>query len=365
MKWSFKIAEVFGISIKVHALFLLVLAYVGWSNAALGGVRAGIEAALFFVIIFLFVLLHELGHSVTAMHYGVRVRDIVLLPIGGVARLESLPKKPLQEVWVALAGPAVNFFFVLVFILLGAALGRPLGLPALHLSDEDLLASLIALNLIMGTFNLLPAFPMDGGRVLRGLLAMRMSYVRATQIASGVGQALALLMGLAGVFYFQNIWMAIIAAFIFMGAGGEQQMVRLQHSIAGVSVAQVMSQRVLTLHPFDTLQRAIEYFYQSTQQDFPVVENERLVGMMQKEDIQNAMRLGRNAELIAAMMRTRFTAVQPQAVLEKVYAEMAARNLTAVPVVENGRFAGLLTLENIGRYMIVAAVEEQLGKQRE
>jgi predicted transcriptional regulator len=160
--------------------------------------------------------------------------------------------------------------------------------------------------------------------------------------------------------------MAIIAAFIFMGAGGEQQMVRLQHSIAGVTVAQVMSQRVLTLHPFDALQRAIEYFYQSTQQDFPVVENERLVGMMQKEDIQNAMRLGRNTELVAAMMRTRFTAVQPQAVLEKVYAEMAARNLTAVPVVENGRFAGLLTLENIGRYMIVAAaVEEQLGKQRE
>ncbi|NUO78699.1 site-2 protease family protein [candidate division KSB1 bacterium] len=355
MKWSFKIAEVFGISIKVHAIFLLLLAYIGWANAAMGGLRAGIEAVIFFSVIFFFVLLHELGHSLVAMRYGVKVIDIVLLPIGGVARMENLPTKPLQEILVALAGPAVNFAFVIAILLINVAVGRPLAFPDFQLSGQDFWNSILSLNFFMGTFNLLPAFPMDGGRVLRGVLATRMSYARATHVASSVGQALAVLMGLAGVFYFHSFWIAIIAAFIFMGAGTEDQMVHLREAIASLTVTQVMSRRVCALQPNDPLRTALELSYQGCQDDFPVLEEGRLVGILPKQRVLTAMQEGGVEAPVRTFMLTRFSAVGPYASLARVYEEMAAQNLSAVPVIENGRILGMLTLENIGRYVLVAA----------
>ncbi len=363
MKWSFKLATIFGIEVKVHAIFLLLLFFVGWTNAAAGGLAAGLAAVIFFLTIFLFVLLHELGHSLAALRYGVVVRDIVLLPIGGVARMENLPKNPRQEIVIALAGPAVNFAAVIVLYLILQTLGLPVDHLSFDLSGKDFWNGMLSLNAFMGLFNLIPAFPMDGGRVLRALLALRHPYARATRYASNVGQVFAVLFSLAGIFFLNNWWLVVIAVFIFTGAGSEESMVRLREAIEGVSVERVMSTRLYTLAPDDPLRRALEHSYQGCQDDFPVLENQRLIGILPRSKVMAAI-YERGVEApVREFMETRFTAVRPFASLARVYEEMLEKKLDSVPVVDDNRILGMLTLENIGRYFMVAStLEKKAGR---
>ncbi|HEY6221442.1 MAG TPA: site-2 protease family protein, partial [Candidatus Eisenbacteria bacterium] len=270
MRWSWQIAKVAGIPIRVHATFLIFIVFVYIVLARGQSPTLALETVGFFLALFGCVVLHELGHALTARRYGVRTRDITLLPIGGVARLERIPEKPSQEIAVALAGPAVNFLIagILLAILLGGGGGAQLlGNPTLL--QGNFLARLLAYNVFLALFNLIPAFPMDGGRVLRALLATRLDYLRATQIAANVGQGIAFLFGLAGLF--GNPFLLFIALFVFIGAGQEAQAVQMRSAFEGVPVSRAMIRDFQSLRGDEPLSRAVELLLGGHQQDFPVL----------------------------------------------------------------------------------------------
>ncbi len=223
MSWSLSIGRLFGIRLELHVTFLLFVAWVAVDQGLLAGhVEAALAAVVLTLLVFACVVLHELGHALTARRFGVRTRDIVLLPIGGVARLERMPSRPRQELLVAIAGPAVNVVIAIVLVVILALTGRPTLLARL---GDGLPETLLLVNVAMVLFNLIPAFPMDGGRVLRALLGMRLSFLRATRIASGIGQGMAVLLGVAGWFLLHSWVLPLAALFVFNAARQERAMV--------------------------------------------------------------------------------------------------------------------------------------------
>jgi Zn-dependent protease len=240
MKWSWKLGEVAGIGVYMHMTFLLLIGWVVLSYWLQGNsVAATLVGVGFILALFGCVVLHELGHALMAKKYGIKTRDITLLPIGGVARLERIPDDPRQELWVALAGPAVNVVIagvLLIWIYLSGGLGALQ--PLLMVTSGSFVERLMAVNLILVVFNMIPAFPMDGGRVLRALLAMRLEYTRATQIAASLGQAIALLFGFLGLLI--NPFLLFIALFVWIGAAQEASLVQMKSALAGIPVRRAM-----------------------------------------------------------------------------------------------------------------------------
>lgn len=224
MRWSLNIGRLFGIRLELHVTFLLLVAWVAVDQGLLAGhVEAALAAVVLTLLVFACVVLHELGHALTARRFGVATRDIVLLPIGGVARLERMPARPQQELLVAIAGPAVNVVIAVALVLLMVFAGRPTALAVL---GDGLLETLLLVNVAMVLFNMIPAFPMDGGRVLRALLGLRLPFPRATRIAAGVGQAAAVLLAVAGLLVLHNWVLVLAAGFVFLAAGEERARVR-------------------------------------------------------------------------------------------------------------------------------------------
>ncbi len=238
MKWSWKIGEYAGIGVYVHATFFLIVGYFALTHWRTGGPGAALSGVLFILALFVCIVLHEFGHALTARKYGIATRDITLLPIGGLARLERMPDDPWQELWVALAGPAVN---IVISVTLAAWLMMTEGWTTLdqvafdRLTLGSFLPILMVVNVILAAFNMLPAFPMDGGRVLRALLAMRTDYLRATQVASGLGQAMAFLFGFIGL-YVGNPFLLFVALFVWMGAQQEASLVGMKSALGGIPV---------------------------------------------------------------------------------------------------------------------------------
>ena len=246
MRWSFKLGRILGIDVYIHFTFFLLLGFIGltqWMASRNPG--SAVVAVLFFLSLFACVLLHEFGHALAARGYGIHTRDIVLLPIGGVASLERMPEKPRQELWVAFAGPLVNVV-IAAGLFIGLTLKGPweFSLTSLHASLAE---RLLAVNVFLVLFNLLPAFPMDGGRVLRAILAMRLPYARATRVAATVGQAMAFLFGFLGLF--TNPMLIFIALFVWIGASQEAAAVEMQSSISGARVRDAMLTQFRTLQP--------------------------------------------------------------------------------------------------------------------
>ena len=298
MNWSIPLLRVRGIAIKVHVTFALIFVWAAYY----WGIRtdSGLQGALFGVVatllLFVCVTLHELGHAVVAQRYGIEVQDITLLPIGGVARIE-LPDNPKQELWIALAGPAVNVAIAALLIAAGAVLrATSLAMPA-NLTDtmrsaewSGLLAYLTLANIALVLFNAIPAFPLDGGRVLRALLALRTDYRRATRIAVSVGQALAFVLGLVG-FASGDFFLIVIAIFVWFGASAEWQQVAIDDVLGGATVGQAMTQRPQVLAATDPLGRAIELTLSTVQADFPVVDaGGRVVGLLTQDDLLRGLR---------------------------------------------------------------------------
>lgn len=271
MRWSIHAARVAGIEIRIHLTFLLLLAGVGIGYHARGGMPAALAGLAFVLLLFGSVVLHELGHAVAALRYGIHTPDITLLPIGGVARLERLPRDPRQELAVALAGPAVTALIALGLTLAaGSGAGTTEPLQALDDPGHGLAAQLRDANLVLLAFNLLPAFPMDGGRVLRAGLALRMDYVRATRIAARAGRAFAFVFGLVGLLF--NPLLVLVALFVFLGATQEAAATEVQELSRRLPISAAMLTEFRSLREDATLEEAADALLRTSQHDFPVVD---------------------------------------------------------------------------------------------
>jgi Zn-dependent protease/predicted transcriptional regulator len=350
MKWSFKIGSVAGINVFLHVTFLLLMAWIGLSHFmvrqswldALGGVG-------FAICLFGIVVLHELGHALAARRYGIRTREITLLPIGGVARLERIPEQPMQELVVALAGPAVNVVLALLLLLALVATAGVEALQQARLLGGPFLSQLLWINVSLAVFNLVPAFPMDGGRVLRALLAMNMNYVRATNIAASIGQALAWVFGVIGLFI--NPFLIFIAFFVWMGAAQEANRVQMKAALEGVPVGRFLMKNFRALVPTDALTAAVEHILTGRQQDFPVVEEGRVVGLLTRSDLFGGLGRGGETTLVSEVMQRQFPTVGPLELVNDVMARLPEGEFQNIPVMQDGELVGMLSLEGLSEYL--------------
>jgi Zn-dependent protease/CBS domain-containing protein len=362
MKWSWRIGSIAAIALYVHATFFLLLAWVGLdayrsSSSALEAVNG----VVFVLAVFATVVLHELGHALAARRYRIRTRDITILPIGGVARLDHMPREPRQELVVALAGPAVN---VVIAILLYVGLRVTGGIPV-FLDDASLSAGffergfavrLLAVNVWLVLFNLIPAFPMDGGRVLRALLAMRNGdYARATETAARVGRFFALLFGIAGMFVVGNPMLVLIALFVWLGAAAEASAVQTSAMLDGVPIQEMMITDVETVAPTDPLSRAVQLILDGFQQDFPVVENGVVVGMLTRTRLLRALSEHGEAAPVAGAMDREFVQAMVGESADVALTRLRACGCHSMPVLRDGRLLGVLTMDNVGEYVMVQA----------
>jgi Zn-dependent protease len=360
MKWSVRIGKAFGIPVYMHLTFLLLLAWVGWSEWAQSkSVDAALLGILFILALFGCVVLHEFGHALMARRFGITTRDVTLLPIGGVARLERMPDDPKQELWVAIAGPAVNVVIAVVLFFALKYAGLLESLEEMSISGGTFLGRLLLVNVSLVLFNLIPAFPMDGGRVLRAFLAMRMEYTRATHIAASVGQGAAFLFGLIGLFY--NPFLIFIAFFVWIGAAQEASMVQMRSSLGGIPVSRAMITEFHTLTPGSRLSQAIELTLTGAQKDFPVVEGDRVVGVLTQKDLLGALSKTGPAVTAGEVMQREFEMADASEMLETAFQRLGACACHTAPVSSQGRLVGLVTMDNIGEFL---AIQGALGKAR-
>lgn len=353
MSWSIPLGRIAGTEIRLHLTFLMLLAWIGIAHGLQGGMSAAVEGVVFICLLFGCVLLHEFGHVAAARRYGVRTPDITLLPIGGVARLERIPEKPSEELVVALAGPAVN---VVIAALLFVALG---GLPPMDVAAslenpaQGMLPRLFWINVILVVFNLLPAFPMDGGRVLRALLAMRLGSRRATELASGIGQALAFMLGLIGLLNGAPL-MVFVALFVWLGAQAETQAVQLRELSRGMMAEDAMITHFESLPVSARIADAAELLIRTAQTDFPVVDGGgRLRGILTRSDLVRALQKdGPDAPVLEAMRRE-VPVVPHRAPLEDALRTMQDAAGPIGVVDGSGRLIGVLTHENLGEMLML------------
>jgi Zn-dependent protease len=358
MSWSFRIVRIAGTDVRIHVTFVLFLAWIGGAYYLSSGLEAAWDGVGLMLAVFLCVLLHEFGHAFAARAFGIRTPDITMLPIGGLARLERMPDKPSEELVVAVAGPAVNVVIAIVLIFV---FGQQLHLQVLEsLEDRSvpLLTKLAAVNVSLVLFNLIPAFPMDGGRVLRALLAMRMNHARATQIAARVGQGLAFLFGFAGLF--GNPMLLFIALFVFLGASQEATAAQMKDLSAQLRVADAMVTQVLTLDDHATLDEAVEALLRTSQHEFPVVDDTGFVrGILTRDAMISALKRGSGATPVVDVMHRDLPFVRDYAPFEEAFSLMNTCGCPAIPVLDrHDRLVGLITPENIGELMLVQSLRK-------
>src|SRR6267142_6871358 len=350
VKWSFRIATVAGIQVRIHFTFLLLLGFYAWIYYTEGGPKAAVDGVAFTLLIFLCVLLHELGHAFAAKAYGIRTPDITLLPIGGVARLERMPEKPVQELVIALAGPMVNVVIALGLFVAG---GSQALLNPSTIEGGGLIAQLLTINILLLLFNLLPAFPMDGGRVLRALLATRLSYARATQVAATVGQGFAFVFGFIGLIW--NPFLIFIALFVYIGATQEAALAQMKDVSRRFPVSSAMVREFRTLTENASLQEAVDALLATSQHDFPVVdETGSVAGLLTRHDLIAALRKDDPHLRVSDVMRRDIPTVTTGTRFEEAFRIMQECNCPAVPVLDSmKRLVGLLTPENVSELMMV------------
>jgi len=350
MRWSWKFGRVLGIDLHVHFTFFLLLAWIAYIHySATHSVQATLNGVAYLLTLFFIVVLHELGHAMAARHYGVKTRDITLLPIGGVARLERMPEVPRQELVIALAGPAVNVVLaaILALVLIGddwMGVDHCLGIYG------GFLERLFWTNVTLAGFNLIPAFPMDGGRVLRALLAMHLDFARATRIASSVGRIIAMVLGVIGLFY--NPVLALIGLFIWMAAANEARLVSKRSVVTGIPVRQVMITDFRSLTPDETLGNVAGMVLSGFQSEFPVVVDGRLVGMLTKSDLIRGLAEDGLHGLVRDVMREEFTTAGAFETLDAVLAR-APDGFETLTVVHEGKPVGMVTAGQIQELLLL------------
>jgi stage IV sporulation protein FB len=349
MSWSLPIIRIAGIQLRIHVTFLLLIGWIALGSAS---------ALVFVLLLFLCVVLHEFGHALAAKGYGINTPDITLLPIGGVARLERIPEEPRQELVIAAAGPAVTAIIALsLFVVIASRGGAALDAS---LQSGDLVVSLFKLNVWLLLFNLIPAFPMDGGRVLRALLATRLSYARATQVAATVGQAFAFFFGIIGLFgvpgiFNPNPFLIFIAFFVYIGASQEAALAQMRDVSRRFPVSSAMIREFRSLLESATLEEAVDALLATSQHDFPVLDEAgNVAGILTRHNLIAALRKNDPAIRVGDVMRRDIPTVTTGTRFEEAFRIMQECNCPAVPVLDSmKRLVGLLTPENVSELMMV------------
>ncbi len=352
MRWSWRIGRFAGIDLYVHATFFLLILWVvvlHWlEGRSLQAVASGV---IFILALFACVVLHEFGHALTARHYGIPTKDITLLPIGGVSRFERMPDKPWQEFWVAVAGPLVNVaiaaaIYLALFLTSGF---KPV--TGLSITGGPFFERMLVANLALAIFNIIPAFPMDGGRVLRALLATRMDHVRATQAAAAVGQGLALVFGLIGLF--RDPFLVFIAFFVWIGAAHEAHSVQIKEAFSGIPIRAAMQTRFGTLTTNQTLGDAVKMMLEGSQHDFPVMWGDRVMGILTRSNLVAGLVQHGTEQLVTTVMQREFDTAESNEMLEAVLQRLAASPSRVMPVLQDGSLVGLVTTDNLGEYLMI------------
>lgn len=353
MKGSIYLGKISGIKLFIHWTFLILIGWIFLMHFSMGHGSAEAFAGIAFILaLFVCVTLHELGHALAARRYNFPTRHITLLPIGGVAQMEALPEKPAQELWVALAGPLVNVIIAfMLYIYLSASGNLPTTSGMQHMESHNFWGNLFLANVALAVFNLIPAFPMDGGRVLRALLSFKLSRRKATQIAASIGQFLAVLFVFFG--FFGNIWLIFIGIFIYLGAGGEAAYESTKSALSDLTVKDAMMTRYTVLSPDDTLSKAVQQLLQGQDKDFLVAENDNVTGILTRKGIVKGLtEFGQQASLDKAMTKD-FLVLSPDMVLQDVYNKMTSNGYTINPVYQSGQLIGVVDKENIMELIIV------------
>lgn len=356
MKGVLRLGSVSGIKIEVHWTFTLLLIWVVFLDIQRGGTpqTAFFNMALILVL-FVCVVLHELGHALTAKRFDIKTQKITLLPIGGVASLEKMPDKPGQELLVALAGPAVNVIIAILLSLViplrsyfnfdNVVIDEMLFQPSL----SNFLFYLFIANVMLVVFNMIPAFPMDGGRVLRALLSYNLGRVKATAVAATLGQAMALIFFVLGLLF--NPFLVLIAFFIFFGAYGENQMVKQASILEGHLAREAMLTHITLLAPENTVQEVVDILLAGTEKDFVVVQNDQIVGLVfQKDIIKNA---GNPALSVLEIMQKNFKTVDATTEIVKVIELIGKEKHSFIPVTSGNKLLGAIDMVNISEFILL------------
>jgi Zn-dependent protease len=311
-----------------------------------------LNGILFILALFLCVVLHEYGHALTARRYGIKTRDITLYPIGGVARLERMPEKPVEELWVALMGPAVNVVLAAILFVYLLATDSLVPLSQVSVGSGSFFERLLIANISLVLFNILPAFPMDGGRVLRALLAMRMDYVRATRIAAAIGQGMALFLGFIGLF--GNPFLLFIALFVWIGASQEAGVVQARNTMNGIPVTRAMMTDFRTLSPGDTLARVVGYILAGSQHDFPVVDaTGKVAGILERDAFMKGLTEQGQSAPVMNFIRSDLPVVDSYEMLELALNRLQESGSKSLPVTHGGQLVGMISMENITEYLMI------------
>lgn len=353
MRWSLNLGSIAGTAIRIHITFLLFLLWLGTVYYQRGGAEAAWQGTIFIVLIFSCVLLHELGHVFAARRYGVKTRDVTLWPFGGIASMERMPDKPYEELIVAVAGPAVNVAIAAVLLVwVGSHLDVE-NLMKIEDPSVSLAVKVMGANIILVVFNMIPAFPMDGGRVLRALLAMRMGNVRATEMAAKIGQGFAIVFGVLGIFY--NPMLVIIAAFIFLAASGEATQAQIRAVTQGALVSDAMITDFQSLPITATAGDAADALIRTTQKEFPVIDNGgRLRGALTRDATLKVLKeIGPDVPILE-VMQADVPTISANAKLDSAVRQLMPGQQPIIGVTDvDGKLVGLLTLENLAEMTMV------------
>ncbi len=358
MGWSAKIGRIFGIDLYIHATFPLLFVWVGFVYWVQTGTLEGVLFGLSFIaVLFVCVVLHEYGHALTARRYGIGTRHITLLPIGGLAMLERMPKEPRQEIVVALMGPAVNVAIALALFLVLAVTGGGGEIMEPSLMPANFLQSVLYANIFLAVFNMLPAFPMDGGRVLRAALSMRLGRLQATRLAARIGQGLALLFGLLGLF--GNPLLLLIAIFVWVGAAAEAGASEIETRLHRKPVSRAMITDFHALSPDSTLGRAVDLTLAGTQKDFPVLDGHRLVGVANQGAILRGLRDHGLEGRVADIMSDPVIAGLDDD-LAGLLENLQQEETRLICILDRGQLVGLVNIDNISEFLrIQSALQDR------
>lgn len=347
MSWSLKFGSIFGIPIELHITFLLLLLIFS---------IFGVIPLLAIVLLFVSVLLHELAHSLVGRHYGAKIKKITLLPIGGVSQMEAIPKG--HEFAIAIIGPLTSISIGIVLFLVGSLMGFNMTFDLNWIqidSLKDIIRIVMSLNFLLGLFNIIPAFPMDGGKVLRAFLSSKMDYLKATAISVRIGQGLAIIFVFIGIFY--NPWLILIAFFIYMGGMEEYQSIQMSFALKGIKVKDVMVKDIVTVSPNDSLEDFEKVLIEKRYKGYPVVSDGKVLAIMTLNELLSVPRDRWAYTKVENVMVKDIVIASPEMEIFELYKKLAEMKQGRAPVIENERLIGFISNTDILRFSEILMIK--------